>query len=141
MYPAAPVNLSFWTYPIAPHDLMSAIVSVSGSQFTLELIDWSRPWVYRTTRSSSTASRNSAEWIAEEPSGCNSSGCTLLPLVDFGSVNFVRTSTVGNGRLALIPTFPNDALVMVDDTGTVIKAVPSPLNSNGSGFSVTWKHS
>ena len=141
MYPAAPVILSSRTYPIAPRDLMSAIVSVAGSRFDFELVDWSRGWVYRATQYSSTARRSSAEWMAEAPSSCNIYGCTVLPLADFGSINFTKASTVGNGRLAVISTFPNDALVMLNNTGTIIKAVPSALNSYGSGFSVTWRHS
>ncbi len=140
MYPTAPVALSFWTHPIGPRDLMSAIVSAAGTQFTFELVDWSRGWVYKTTQYSATAQRSSAEWITEAPSACSDYVCTVLPLADFGSVNFIDASTVGNGRLAVISTFPHDALVMVNDTGTIIKAVPSLLNSYGSGFSVTWKH-
>ena len=141
MFPAAPVTLSRQTYPIGPGDAMSAVVSVTGTQFNFELVNWTRRWVYKATRYSSTARRSSAEWIVEAPSGCNVYGCEVLPLADFGSMSFSHASTVGNGRLAVISTFRNDALVMVNSTRTVIKSVPSELNSSGSGFSLSWKHS
>jgi hypothetical protein len=141
MFPAAPVNLPLRTYPIAPHDTMSAIVSVSGPRFSFVLINWTRGWVYRATRYSSTAQLSSAEWITEAPAGCNSFGCRVLPLADFGSVSFTNASTVDSQQPAVISTAPNDAVIMANNRGTALKAMPSPLNNRGNGFTVMWKHS
>lgn len=130
MYPKYPVNLS---YTVAPGDHMTASVTYGGSgSFTLKISDSTRGWSYSTKQKSSRAARGSAEWIAEAPS--SSSG--VLPLANFGTVNF--SGCTANGKA--ISSNPNvDEIVMVTSSGTV-KAQPSGL-SGGNAFSVTWKHS
>jgi hypothetical protein len=74
----------------------------------------------------------SAEVIAEAPS---SSG-GVLPLANFGTVNFSGASVNGSTLTSNTPGL--DAITMVTSSGTV-KAQPGSMN-NGS-FSDTWKHS
>src|SRR5262245_18220103 len=128
MYPAFPVNLSG---TVRPGDSMTAEVKYNGGRsFTLALIDNSRVWTFTTNQSSSTAARGSAEWIAEAPS----SNSGVLPLANFGTVNF--SCCTANGLA--ISSNPNpDAIVMTTANGTV-KAQPSVLGSGGSSFGVTW---
>jgi hypothetical protein len=130
MYPKFPVNLS---NPVSPGDNVSAEVSTSGSgSFTLTISDTTRGWTQTTNARLKSAKLASAEVIAEAPS---SSG-GVLPLADFGTVNFSGASV--NGSLLTSNTPGLDAITMVTSSGTV-KAQPSSM-SNGS-FSVKWSHS
>jgi hypothetical protein len=130
MYPKFPVNYS---NPVVPGDNMSATVSTNGSgSFTLTISDTTRGWTQTTNARLKSAKLASAEVIAEAPS---SSG-GVLPLADFGTVNFSGASV--NGSLLTSNTPGLDAITMVTSSGTV-KAQPSSM-SNGS-FSVKWSHS
>ena len=129
MYPKFPVNLN---KTVKPGDSMSASVTAgSNHSFTLVISDSTQHWTFQVTKKSSTAKRSSAEVIAEAPS---SSG-GVLPLADFGTVNFSNSKANGHA----IGGFNPVEIVMVTSTGTV-KAQPSALSS-GTAFSVTWKHS
>jgi hypothetical protein len=131
MYPNPSHDLSTSTYSVRPGDTLTAEVHSSGSTFTLTLHS-SRGWTFSTNQSSSSAQFGSAEWIAEAPS--SSSG--VLPLANFGTVNFSSCTANGNA----ISANPNvDAITMKTSGGTV-KAQPSGLNGSGNGFSVTWHH-
>lgn len=130
MYPKYPVNLS---YTVRPGDSLTASVTYTSSgSFTLAIKDSTQGWSYSTKQKSSRAQRGSAEWIAEAPS--SSSG--VLPLANFGTVNFSGCTANGSA----ITSNPNvDEIVMQTSSGTV-KAQPSGI-SGGEAFSVTWKHS
>ena len=111
---------------------MSASVTTTGNgQFTLTISDTTRGWTESTNARLKSAKLASAEVIAEAPS---SSG-GVLPLANFGTVNFSGASA--NGALLTSSTPGIDAITMVTSSGTV-KAQPSSI-SNGS-FSVAWKH-
>lgn len=131
MYPKYPVNLSG---TVRPGDSITASVTFTGGgHFALKISDATQGWTFTTTQSSRKAKRGSAEWIAEAPSGSGG----VLPLANFGTVNF--SSCDANG--VSISSNPNpDEIVMVTSGGTV-KAQPSGLGSGGSSFSVAWKHS
>ena len=137
MYPAAPVNLSM---AIHPGDAMSAEVSVSGTNFTLTITNTTTGATFTTTKASASAAKTSAEWVAEAPSSCRLQ-CTVLPLANFGTVNFSGSFTTGNGHTGTISdaAWSNDEITMVTGGGTV-KAQPSALSNGGQNFSVTWKH-
>lgn len=132
MYPKGSNNISSSTYPVKPGDSLSAEVSTNGSgSFILTMTNNTRGWTFSTTQNSRKAKRGSAEWIAEAPS---SGG--VLPLADFGTVNF--SNCTANG--VSISANPNpDAITMA--ANGVTKAVPSSLSSGGEAFSVTWEHS
>ena len=129
MYPNPPVYLSD---PVHPGDAMSAsVTSGSKSSFKLIISDSTQGWTFQTTKTLRRAKLASAEAIAEAPSSQNG----VLPLADFGTMNF--SSTMVNGQS--IGSFNPQEIVMVTQGGTV-KAQPSSL-SGGTAFSVTWEHS
>jgi hypothetical protein len=126
MFPNAPV---FYNNPVEPGDAMSAsVVANGGGVFTLTLTDSTRNWTQSTQQLSQTAQLGSAEIIAEAPS----SNTAVLPLSNFGTVNFtnatVDNTAVGNENPS--------ALTMVSANG-VTEATPSAL-TGGTSFSVTW---
>jgi hypothetical protein len=128
MFPNAPV---FYNNPVAPGDAMSAsVVANGGGAFTLTLTDATQNWTQTTNQTSTTAQLGSAEVIAEAPSNG-----TVLPLSNFGTVNFTNatadSSPIGNENAS--------ALTMVSAAG-VTEATPSAL-TGGNAFSVTWDSS
>ncbi|HJQ48993.1 MAG TPA: G1 family glutamic endopeptidase [Gaiellaceae bacterium] len=129
MYPKFPSNFS---NPVRPGDKMSASVTTNGSgSFTLTISDGTA-WSRTVTARLKSAKLASAEVIAEAPS---SSG-GVLPLANFGSVNF--SGATANGALLTASTPGIDPITM--QSGSTVKAQPSNFTSAGS-FSVAWKHS
>jgi Peptidase A4 family len=107
------------------------VTTTGNGQFTLTITDSTQGWTNQTNARLKSAKLASAEVIAEAPS---SSG-GVLPLANFGTVNFSGASA--NGSLLTSSTPGIDAITM--QSGSTVKAQPSGI-SNGS-FSVTWKHS
>ena len=138
LYPAPPVNLSL---AVHPGDVIAAEVSASGSSFTLSLVNQTTGASFSTTQTVAGAALSSAEWVAEAPSRCMAT-CSVLPLANFGTVNFTGSYATGNGHTGSIgdAAWSNDQIVMVTNS-LVTKAQPSPLSADGSAFSVAWKHS
>jgi hypothetical protein len=137
MYPNPSVQLSTSTYPVSPGDTLTAEVHYNGnSTYTLSMSS-SRGWNFSTTQSGSF-SNSSAEWIAEAPSSCSFT-CTVLPLANFGTMNF--SNSTANG--ATIGSYGSSVWVAItmQTSGGTVKASPSALNGSGNGFSVTWHHS
>jgi Peptidase A4 family len=125
MYPAFPVNFS---NPVHPGDHFNASVTFSGtSTFTLVLSDTTQGWNQTETINQSGLSRSSAECIVEAPS----SG-TVLPLADFGTLNF--TGCVSNG--SAIGNQSPIQIIMVDNAGNQKDSI-SALSS-GENFTATW---
>jgi hypothetical protein len=138
MYPAGSVNLSL---AINPGDKISAYVKNTGpGQFVLSITDVTTGSpAFSTTQTSSQAQQSSAEWIQEAPSSRRG----ILPLANFGTINFLGASATVNGT-----TGPADnswsgstlyQIDMVTKTGSP-KATTSALSDSGStsSFSVTW---
>jgi Peptidase A4 family len=129
MYPKFPVNFS---NPVKPGDAMKASVTTDGrGNFTLSISDSTQGWSKVVTARLKSAKLSSAEVIAEAPS---SSG-GVLPLANFGTVNFTGASA--NGSLLTSSTPHIDPITMAN--GSTIKAQPTSI-SNGA-FAVNWKHS
>jgi hypothetical protein len=128
IFPAPPV---FYTSPVRPGDQMSAsVVANGGGSFTLTLTDATEGWQQVTNKTVAGSQLSSAEIIAEAPSSQS-----VLPLANFGNVNFTNATVNGQG-------IGNDgpiALSMVSGTGTT-EAVPSAL-TNDDSFTVTWESS
>ena len=128
MYPKFPTNLG---NPVQPGDALSASVTTDGvGRFTLTIADSTQNWTFTTTQRLKSAALASAEVIAEAPS----SRSGVLPLADFGAVNFANATANGVSLASLNP----DPITMV--SGSTVKAQPSSISSSGS-FSVTWQHS
>ena len=128
MYPKYPVNLKG---TVKPGDHLSASVTTDGKgNFVLTIADSTQGWTNTTNAKLRGAALASAEVIAEAPS----SRSGVLPLANFGTVNF--TSAMANG-VAMNTLSGLDPITMA--SGSTTKAVPGNM-SNGS-FSVVWKHS
>jgi hypothetical protein len=133
----------FETYPnpeqqikraVAPGDAMSASVTYGSNpyfpDFTLTIKDATQGWTFSTEQFVANVQRSSAEAIAEAPLGSNG----RWPLANFGMITFTNTMVDGHAIGDESPT-PID---MVQNG--VTDATTSPL-SNGTDFSVAWKHS
>ena len=126
LYPAYPVTYS---NTVRPGDVITETVSFSGSStYTMTVKDTTEGWTKTTTKSSSGDSRSSAEVIAEAP---YSGG--VLPLANFGTVNFSSSTVNGASLSSASPTSIN----MTTSSGTV-KASTGSLS--GGSFAITWKH-
>jgi Peptidase A4 family len=137
MYPAAPVNLAM---AVHAGDTISVAASAPGSTFTLTASNLTTGATFTTQQTSSSAARTSVEWVAEAPSSCFIT-CSVLPLANFGTVNFQGSYTTGNGHTGSISDtgWTDDSITMVTSSGT-IKASPSALSPDGTTFSDTWHH-
>lgn len=125
MYPAYPVNFS---NPVSPGDSISASVTFSGTEtYTLILKDNTKDWTQTITQNQSGLDRSSAEVITEAPS----SG-TVLPLADFGTINYAASSDNSSSMGTQSPT----EIVMVNNKGAD-KDTTSAMTSAGA-FSNTW---
>ncbi len=140
-------------------DTITAAVVVSGQKVTLFLKDVTRQTRFsRTVTTAQTLDVSSAEWIAEAPSECSSTGrCTVVPLTNFGKVTFTKAATIANGHpgtlldatvdstapwlassIELIPQ-DNSFFGSNDVLGPGVGAVPSVVTSDGRSFSVSWQ--
>jgi len=129
MYPAYPVNFS---NPVRPGDHMSASVTFSGSNtYTLKLTDSTQNWTQTIVKNQSGLARSSAEVITEAPS----SNSGVLPLANFGTVNYSTSSANGSS----LATFNPVQITMIDNSGAD-KDTTSSI-SGGGAFSNTWLRS
>ena len=125
LYPAYPVSYS---NTVRPGDSITETVTFSGSStYTMTIKDTTEGWTKTTTKSSSGHARSSAEVIAEAP---YSGG--VLPLANFGTVNFSGSTVNGSSLSSFSPT----AINMVSDSGAA-EATTSSLS--GGSFSIAWK--
>jgi hypothetical protein len=126
MYPAYPVNFS---NTVKPGDAMSASVTFSGSDtYTLVLHDATQGWTQTVVQNESGLDRSSAEVITEAPS----SNTGVLPLADFGTINYSTSSANGSSLGTQNPV----QIIMVDNSGNEKDSTSSI--SSGGAFSNTW---
>ena len=125
IFPNAPV---FYPDPVQPGDDMSASVVADGNGiFTLTLRDATQGWTQARKQAEPDAQLGSAEVIAEAPSDG-----TVLPLADFGTVNFTGV-TVDDAPVGTDANLSELTLSAPDGTAL---ATPSALTA-GNAFSVT----
>ena len=126
MYPAFPVNFS---NTVHAGDHFTASVTFSGTNtYTLVLKDTTQGWTKTETKNQSGLARSSAECIIEAPS--SSSG--VLPLANFGTVNF--TSCLANG--SAIGNHSPIEIIMQDSSGNNKDSITGL--TSGENFSGTW---
>jgi hypothetical protein len=126
MYPANPV---YFTNTVKPGDSISASVTFSGTEtYTLVLKDNTEGWTQTITQNEAGLDRSSAEVITEAPS----SDTGVLPLADFGTVNYTAATANGTSMGTQSPT----EIIMVDNSG-LAKDSTSQMSSAGA-FSNTW---
>jgi hypothetical protein len=129
MYPAFPVNFS---NPVSPGDQMSASVTFSGTDtYTLVLHDATKNWTQNVVVNQPGLTRSSAEVITEAPSSSRG----VLPLADFGTVNYSVSDANGSSLGTQNPI----QIVMVNNSG-VPKDSTSAISSGGA-FSNSWLRS
>jgi hypothetical protein len=125
--------------PVSPGDEMTADVSNSGGTYTLTLTDGgpTNKWVYSPgpITPSPAPKASSAEWIAEAPSICKGSKCSIVKLADFESVTFMGATANGSS----VSSFSNSQTNRIDMVkGKTTLASTSVLS--GSQFSIDWEH-
>jgi hypothetical protein len=79
-----------------------------------------------------SSSRSSAEWIQEAPS----SGRSVIPLDDFGTLRFTAGTAVRDGKTLGLTALGATPVAMINRSAQVI-AQPSTLGADGSSFTVT----
>ena len=129
---------SFTVKSLAVHagDKITAEVAYTGGKFVTTITDTTTGASFSTS-AKVNAQRSSAEWIAEAPS---SSG-GVLPLANFGTASFGTSATdraTINGVTGAIGTFSQVWQITMVTSAGAVKAQPSSLATDLSGFSVTW---
>jgi len=152
LVPAASVKIPL---TIKAGDTINAAVLVKGQTIVFSLKNTTRHTrfskVLTTTQDLDTAS---AEWIAEAPSDCSSTGrCRPVPLTNFGTVTFTGIAAIGNAHpgtltdsawtasaIELISTGSSDRFFgLADPLGDGVGALPGDASSDGRTFSVSWQ--
>ena len=139
---------------VAPGNRINASVTVSGDQVTVVMRNLTRKTTFSRVLHMAAPDTTSAEWIAEAPSACTTSGtdCRQAPLTNFGAVRFSGASvTDSNGHTGAIsdPAWSPTALRLQSDIAgptfdryrasvTPDLATPSALTAAGAGFTVKW---
>jgi hypothetical protein len=80
-----------------------------------------------------TSSHSSAEWVEEAPSAGGRGG--VLPLSNFGAVDFSNGSAVKDGQTVTIAGADARPITMLNATNQAL-AVPTALGDDGSSFTV-----
>jgi hypothetical protein len=123
MYPADPVTYNKTVK--AGDTIVETVTYSSSNKYTLYLDDETENWTESTTKSGSY-DRSSAEVIAEAPYDGE-----VLPLADFGTVDFSSSTVNGSSLSSSDPTGIN----MATTSGT-LEATTNALS--GGSFSITW---
>jgi hypothetical protein len=109
-----------------------AITQQSGETWQIRIRDTTTGQSYQK-RVTYASSRSSAEWIEEAPAVGRR---TLLPLDNFGTINFTNATTVEDGQQHNIAQAGGQAITLASRTGEPA-AQPSVLGDDGASFSVT----
>jgi hypothetical protein len=109
-----------------------AITQQSGDTWQILIRDTTTGQSYQK-RVTYQSSRSSAEWVEEAPAVGRR---TLLPLDNFGTINFRDATTVEDGQQHSIAQAGGQAITMSSRTGQPA-AQPSALGDDGASFSVT----
>jgi hypothetical protein len=137
------VSYEAWIEMLPQSSRTVSLEVTAGDSVTVTITEQSRgEWlmviVNNTTKSSYqrtvtySSSRTSAEWIQEAPS----SGRSIIPLDDFGSVRFTGGSAVRDGKTLNLSALGASPVAMINRAGQAI-AQPSTLSADGSSFAVS----
>jgi hypothetical protein len=122
------------TVSLAVHPGDSVTVSLaeqSGGDWQVRLRNNTTGQTYEETVTYDSA-RASAEWVHEAPS----SGRTILPIDNFGTVIFSAASAVKDGKTVNLAQAGAQPVTMINANREAL-AVPSQLTRDGAGFSVS----
>lgn len=121
----------------AGDSITASVQSAAANSFTLTINDLTADWTYTTVQKTrQTMARSSAEWIVEAPSSYS-----VLPLADFGTVNFTAASATISGVTGSINGFSGVSGVsvqqinMVSNSGAVEDTTST---TSGTSFSVAY---
>jgi uncharacterized repeat protein (TIGR03803 family) len=124
---------------VSPGNQISAHVAVDtvNGIFTLTITDgMQKP--FSTSKKVNGAPRSRADWIVEDPETLQDQ---VLPLANFGKVNFSHDSATISGVTGPIGSFKKNGAITMTSDGTATgaaEAIPSPLAKNESSFSVAY---
>ncbi len=120
---------------LSVHPGDSVTVAISEQSLNNWLIQFTNNTTGQTYQETQqyTSSHSSAEWVEEAPSASGRGG--ILPLSDFGSVEFSNATAVKDGQTVTIASAGGEAITMVSGADQAL-AVPSALNADGSSFTV-----
>lgn len=148
-YPALPTYAPA-SFTVGVGDAVTVTVSYSSTSNTITASVTDGSQTYSSSHSASSYLRSSAEWIAEAPS----SGHSILPLADFGSVNFgpqytgvsnTNYATIGTATGSIGSFIPSSTatvyLINMAQRNGALKASTGSLTDSGTSFTVTWKGS
>ena len=117
---------------VKPGDSITVSINQqSPGQWLINMTDNTTNQNYQTTVSYNS-SISSAEWIEEAPSN----GTSVLPLDNFGTLQFSGGATTQNGSQVSISGSDAHAVTMVNNGGQSL-ATPSALGSDGASFTIT----
>jgi hypothetical protein len=123
-----PVSLA-----VHPGDSVSVSIDEQGSgTWQISFTNNTTGQTYQTSVQYNS-SNSSAEWIEEAPSAGRGG---ILPLDNFGSVDFTGGSAVKDGQTVSIAASGAKAITLIGQNQQPL-AVPSALGSDGSSFSVS----
>jgi hypothetical protein len=150
-------SVTVMSLKINPGDAITSVVKVNRKDVLVQVHDRTRDTWFTKHLSMPKLDLTSAEWIAEAPLQCGSSGiCRQEALANFGSIDFTQSFATGNGVGATIssPSWTSTGVRLVPKTsGRVLGdrnashmhslaaagANPSLLNDDGDGFSIAWQ--
>jgi hypothetical protein len=117
---------------VSPGDSMSVSISQqAGNTWHIAMQDRTTGQQYQTDVAYNS-SQSSAEWIEEAPVG----GRRVVPLDQFGAVQFTHGSAVENGKTVTIAQAGAQPITLINNGGQPL-AQPSALASNGADFKVS----
>jgi hypothetical protein len=117
---------------VSPGDSISVTISQqTGNTWHIAMQDRTTGQQYQTDVAYNS-SQSSAEWIEEAPVG----GRRVVPLDQFGAVQFTHGSAVENGKTVTIAQAGAQPITLINNGGQPL-AQPSALASNGADFKVS----
>lgn len=134
---------------VKPGDQITTSVNINGTTVLIQLKNRTRKTSFTKSLIVDSPDLTSAEWIAEAPSSCDEiNRCNVVPLANFGTVNFTRAAVIASAHPGTIndPTWSNVAIKLVPDNAgqfsrfatSTAGALPGALSSDGRSFPVTW---
>jgi hypothetical protein len=146
--PAASVEVPL---KVNPGDQITTSVNVNGTTVLVQIKNRTRKTSFTKALQVAAPDLSSAEWIAEAPSACTSSGrCTVVPLANFGTVTFTRAASIASSHPGTIndATWASDAIRLVPQSSSgffasrnstsTAGATPGALSADGRSFPVSW---
>jgi hypothetical protein len=131
-------SINIMDMAISPGDFMTASIAKvdpATNDWRIQIADTTTGQIFNQVFAYNS-SQLSAEWIVERPTVNN----RLETMADFGSVTFTNAHVQLSSTTGTISTFANYAVTM-NNVQNAQLAAPSPLTSDGSGFTVTFQRS